>query len=1119
MRNAFARPRVGVILALATLPILADCDGRSPTDSAWSTSRGHDVAGSGADPSRACTDAHVVALIAGRSVEVGAVSIANDETTLFVTFRTEGEWTLAATALFIGGSVSELPTTPSGNPIPGRFPHRTDHAEGTSEYTYALPLPGGAGSVVVAAFAEVEVAGAEEGAWAQGEPIGPGGSWASHITYAPLPCSGTTIGPAGGVLEVPGLTLLVPPGALSEDVLITARPIAPPDPSETGAFFVLDGTSFDLDPDGLAFALPFEIAIAYDPANLPGGVAASDLQVLHLNAAVTPLPSTVDEAAVRAFGDSFSGFAIGGAAPGDPEDPFIPVPCPDLSLASASAMPLDAVQIGRLPDDWGEVLSARVTEPGGGAGVAFVQRLDDGSAEMIAPLHPAGLPDGGAVELRFNDDTFACGPVAFAIDALPPAPGEFAGLVDVLQQILDAQASALGSGRDELVGTSVVELPLAVWPLAIAQSVLDHPENANSLRALAEGTAPFAAGADVTLADRLLARTGLRAGLAGQLSAGSVALRTAAAGRDIAAAASALECGAGAIGPGSAALLDECMRLAASAQFRMDGASGEVLSDLGLAAGLAGLVPHPAVKLGAAGAGLAIWGLQSYREGAANLLPSDFVGLQFEASPTLFLEDEPATGSWSDARVIATSKGWALDKLVLDAAFQAVGARGAYDAWLGRFIDPSLADDLVGLVETMVVQEAINSTAGSDLIELPAELFGPVDVSDPSYAEAFIEGQAIELISDTDYAPHTAGEATLNVRVVSDGGQFGGKNVEGGAPVAVEVRELRLRIAPEEVSVAPGDVVEFEVTVEDSFSPELVAVDATHGSAEIFHLGGNVHRVVYAAPGGGEGFPDLVTARHTATTGARGTDGAPERTAFATVRLGRIVISPREGCLEPGETLQFAAETEGLTDPAVEWTASLGAIDGATGLYTADETGTAVVRATSVASPGIFDEVAIQVGGCTCSWSGTTGTGSFEGVEGDHAQFALTPGGAAIENLTFAREDASASLVGSFVTLGGPALPIGATGAFPIVVQGELGAEGTALGYTSLVEAGTSVDALITQNDGEVLAGSLTGTVFLFEPLPDGETVPFSASFRITRDPLDSDATFSRCTIGGVPGG
>jgi len=1122
MRKAPARPSVRGTLALAFFAALWSCEGPGVTGpSAPDSIRGDEVAGSGADPSLACTAPEAVRLIGGRTLELGTVAVANDEATLFVTFRTNGDWTLAGTALFVGASADGVPTNPSGNPVVGRFPHRATHAPGTGTYTFAVPLADGGGSVVIAAFAEVVNGDAEEGAWADGEAITPGRSSATYFTYAPLPCPGATIGPAGGVLEVDGLTLLVPPGALSEEVVITARAVGPPDASETEGFLLADGTVFDLGPDGLTFALPFEIAIGFDPSNLPPGVAASDLRVLHLNAGVTPLPSTVEEAdaLVRAFGDHFSEFALGAPEPGGTEDPFIPVACPDLALATASAMPLAAVAIGRLPDDWGEVLSARVAEPGGGVGVAFVERLDDGSAALVVPVHPAGLPDGGPVELRFNDDTFACAPVPFDIAALPPAPGEFGAVVDVLQEILDVQAGALGTTRAEIVGTSVAELPLAAWPLAIAQSVLDHPENPNSLRALAEGTAPFGNGADVTLADRLFARTGIREGLAGQLAASSAGLRATSDSGALQAAASALECGAGSIGLGSAALLDECMRMAGSAQFRLDGASGQVLGDLGFAAGLAGLVPHPAVKLGAAGAGLAIWGLQSYREAAANLLPSDFVGLQFQASPTVFLEDEPGPGEWSDAHVIATSKGWALDKLVLDAVFQAVGAKGAYDGWLDRFVDPSLANDLVGLVETTVVQEAINTTAGSDIVQLPAELFGPVDISDPAYGEAFVDGAAIELTSDREYEPRMAGQAVLNVRVVNAGGQFGGKAIEGQAPATVEVLELSVRISPEEVGVEPGDVIEFEVAVENAFSPEMVEVQALHGTADIFHLGGNLHRVVYTAPGGAEQFPDLVTVLHTATTGARGTVGAPARTASATIRLGTVTISPREGCLESGEMLQFDAETEGLADPALAWTASIGDIDEATGFYTADETGTAVIRAASVANPGIFDEVAIQVGGCTCSWSGTTGAFGFAGIEGDHAEFLRTSGGSAIENLTLAREDASASLVGSFVTLGGPPLPIGATGSFPIVVQGELGAEHTALGYTSLVEEGTSVEAHITENDGEVLAGSLTGTVFLFEPFPDGETVPFFASFRITRDPLESDETIARCTIGGVQGG
>lgn len=1101
--------RFGLPLAVAATTLTA-CDALAPFDLTTSRSEGT-VPGNAADPSLACAPALDVPLLAGRTLEVGTVSVANGSTTLYVTFTAQGGWTLASTALYAAAGESDVPVTPAGTPRIGQFPYKASHAEGVTTFTYAVPIPAGGGEVTMAAFAEVHRGDREEGAWADGDRISAIGPWSTYFRYAPDRCSGETIGAGGGSIVFQNLELVIPPGALPGDVLITVRRVDPPAGPLPGDVFLLDGSAFDLGPDGLEFLIPFEIGIGYDPATLPAGVAESDLQIFQLNAGVTALPSTVDAPndLVTASGSHFSTFGVG-AGPGS-EDPWIPVACPDLSLTSTSGIPLDRIALGRFPAEWTEPFAARVTDADDRSGVAFVERIEDGTAHLVVPVHPSGSPDAGDVELRFNDGTFACPAVAFSIEALPPAPGEFTALVDVMQEVLDQQAAALGTTAEALRSSDIVDLPITAWPLAIAQSVLDHPDNPNSLRALAQGSAPWAAGSDLAMADRLYARTGIRAALAGSLS--GPAPSAGAPASPLAAVSSALECVTGSVTDAPA--LDFCMRQASSAAFRIDGASGEVLGKLGFAAGAAGLVPLPPVKLASAGAGLAIWTLQSYREGVANLLPSDFVELRFTAAPLEFLEDEAGPGEWFDAEVVATSRGWKMDRLILDAVFQAVGARGAYDAWLERFMDPNLVADLVGLLQTQAVQQAIDSTEGSDFAEWPPELFGPVDVGDPNWATAFVNGAAIELTSETTYEPVAVGVATLDVRIRNEGGQFGGKSIASNDPAEIRVLQLDLDISPVEVTVEPGDPVEFIVTVTNSAHPEMVEVQANHGEAIIVHLGEDRHQIAYAAPSASNLFPDLVIARHTATTGARGAPDAHDRTAIATVRVGRIIISPRDECVEVGAPIAFTAEVEGLSDPAVVWSASLGEIDENTGAYIATTNGTAIVTATSVSNPEIFDRVAIKVGGCTCSWTGLVDGVPFEGMDGDFGELLLTAGGTAIESLIVGRDDASGSIVAVFTTLGGPPLPIGTTGSFPITVTGEGDlAAGTLLGFTSLVPEGTGVQVLITENDGDVLAGSMNGNVFFFEPFPEGRMASFTMSFRITRDPLDSTDLVSHCTIG-----
>jgi glucose/arabinose dehydrogenase len=86
-----------------------------------------------------------------------------------------------------------------------------------------------------------------------------------------------TVGPAGGRLEFAGgqVVVDVPPGALQAAVTVTVDPAQspPPDP------LLISGTAFDFGPDGLQFAQPVTITIAYDDSEVPQGVRPQELRL------------------------------------------------------------------------------------------------------------------------------------------------------------------------------------------------------------------------------------------------------------------------------------------------------------------------------------------------------------------------------------------------------------------------------------------------------------------------------------------------------------------------------------------------------------------------------------------------------------------------------------------------------------------------------------------------------------------------------------------------------------------------------------------------------------------------------------------------------------------------
>ena len=889
------------------------------------------------------------------------------------------------------------------------------------------------------------------------------------------------------------------------------------------------GTAYELGPEGTVFDSPATLTIVYEDTSLPAGSDEADLAIFHLHdGTLSALSSTVDPDAntVTAPVSSFSTFFVGVRRDAQ-EDPYQTVPCADLSLADVSAQPLDAVGIGRLPSDWTGVLSARVTAPDGSVGFAVVNVLEDGTAEMVTPLHPGADPDGGAVELRFNDETSACPAVPFTIGALPAAPGELHSLVQALQRLVALQAERLGTTSDALLATDITEQPTLLWPLVIVRSVLDDPSNANSLAALAQGTSPF--GADVDLAERIVAKTGLVPELEAITAAPSGLQGTSAAIRAQPSAGPAttsgpsavidavvLECGGSNIGRDDAALLDFCMRQAFDAAFRLDGLSGKVLGDIGFAAGLAGTIPFPPAKLAAAGVSLSAWLLTTYQQGVAGLLPSAFQQLTFRAAPTTFLQDQPGPGSVSDVLVLARSTGWKLDKAILDAAFQAVGTKGTYDGWLKRYVDPSFAEDLVGLVKTSAVQAAINGTEGSDFVQIDPETFGPVDLTDPAWSKVLLVGDAISLISDVDYEPEKPGTAKLDVRVRNEGLQFGGQTISAADQTTVEVTRIQLHITPDEAFMEEGTKRQFEVAVTDALHPELVEVEARSGFAEIVQYGGGTHLVEYTAPADASGFADVLTARDIADTGALGKDGAVAPTATATIRLGRVSIDPGPTCLEVGQSRAFTVSAQGVSDD-VTWSASGPGMNASTGEFVPTGEGEVTVTATSVENPDITDTTVIQVGGCSCSWTVDADGQGFEGMDGDIATFTLSSDLTSVEGFQVFTDESLGHVPGQ-VTVSLAGAPVGATTDFPVTLTGDLG--GGLLGYVSPVTDvdGTTIasaNVVFAQNDGDVLEGTVSGSAFFYDPLPDGHVGSFTMHFRIVRDP-DSTPTVGMCTIGGI---
>lgn len=858
------------LAALASLIVLAGCSDGTTTAP---TPLDFPPISAGVAPAGPfCGVATTVPLVAGRTHEIGTVTVENDEHEIVVTYQTSADVPIRSAALYVGETVAGIPQTKSGNPKVGQFPYKGSYAAGTTQVVWRVDRAGLTGeTAVIAAYAEV---GDGEGAWAAGDPIGPGGSWAMQFTYEIQECAG---------------------------------------------------------------------------------------------------------------------------------DGFATIPCPGLSLASTAAMPLDQVALGSLPETLVAPLFGQVSWSGGSEQEqSFVDRAEDGTATLLVPLHPTGAVDGGDVSIRITDGTNACPAVSLHIDALPAAPGEFAAVVDLVQQLIALQAGLVGTSVADLQQADAATLPEYLFPLAIVQSVVDAPDNPNSLRAIAEGTAPFDAGMDLTALDRLMARTGLRAALETALANATAAAGVSvggmqpggAAGKSLTpstAVVDRLDCLANPIQ--TAQVLSDCMNLAFSAAFDLQGVGNKVLNDISFTMGVAGLVPFPPLQAASAVSGLVIWAYQKVQEGTASLLPSKFVNLKVVPDPTSFQQDEDATGAWT-AEVTATSKGWSLDQVALETLLQIAGAKGAYDSWLQRYLPSDVIESVVGLVETTFTQKAIDQSGGTGFLKIAPELFGPVSITDDPWSESLIYGGAVEALAGVHngYEPVKLGTANLHVGTPQGKGLFGNEYIETKVDPVLEVQPIFLTFLRDgtpvgEIIVKGGDEVHLQVQVDDAKYPGRVALAASNqlaGSASMSYDGGDTYSLTYKAPADISKLPDILTVEDTAHTGSLATSNETPRASLA-IKGGDVTIIPGGACIELGDTMTFTADVQGTTDPTVQWHASLGSITTG-GKYTApsDVTpGTQVqISATSVEQPQLSDTITVTVGNCSCRFDMTAAGGINEASHG-----------------------------------------------------------------------------------------------------------------------------------------
>lgn len=139
-----------------------------------------------------CGTATETAILAGQTINVGSVTVWNDETNVYVLYEATGDYKFKKTHLYVG-STSGIPVNNSGNPRIGLYPHNDDHGTaGVSSFLKTIPISSlnqTSGWISISAHSEVIAPGFSQTGWAQGPQINDGGSWAMRVDYEIQTCT------------------------------------------------------------------------------------------------------------------------------------------------------------------------------------------------------------------------------------------------------------------------------------------------------------------------------------------------------------------------------------------------------------------------------------------------------------------------------------------------------------------------------------------------------------------------------------------------------------------------------------------------------------------------------------------------------------------------------------------------------------------------------------------------------------------------------------------------------------------------------------------------------------------------------------------------------------------
>ncbi len=627
--------------------------------------------------------------------------------------------------------------------------------------------------------------------------------------------------------------------------------------------------------------------------------------------------------------------------------------------------PLDAITIhvGDLGPAWLHVTTSDAT-----FAVPTFERPD--GAVFYAPVHPAGIR-GGELVVQLTDGERVCPRRRFVVDALEPAPGATALVLERVRAQSDALLDSLGideAHAHQLVdlsepGTIIVDDAdeHAIAPLLFA-ALVDHPDNPQSISAVAEQ--------DTDLLDALLKKSGMSEGA----SARPVLRAT---GGGVSALSAAPEINDAAT---LSRILTEHGRPACNQV-------GSGYDELTAAAGvLASYIPQPHVR-GALGAFSTV--------GSSLILASKYVCAthpnkvtDMTTRPNRFDFPEDHTGK-PLAVTLTAIPGPPLNipANVAGLVLSALGAVGLADMNAAG----ALLDDLMRAAGEQVFTWSIETgTRAEEMVTIHADPW-TVSVESTEWLLVVPQDQRAD-VADCErgicVVPKAAGDSSVKLGPAPE--KFG--SVQLAHTILATVNAIEVDLGPRVRIASPGFPVPLGYAVRNAVDPSLTFSSASAANIVNDETTARDGVVTVELPNDRASYPVSVIAESTSRTGAR-ESGIPPRTGDVLFVLGDLEVGPNNRCIRPGATLQLRGSARYVdgTEATIAWSSPH--VDDS-GIFTAPGTEGEydVVATATYATPGsptFTDSLTVRVGDCRC-WYDIQITGEDEFHRSGEFNFTIT---------------------------------------------------------------------------------------------------------------------------------